>query len=227
MTYANYGDKKLFHYLTCEEGDEKYVADNDRTFLSLSDDLITMTVSDDILKTLRKDGISGKDAYKLLQQKYGTLFVPEKIKLIVKYVEECHDSSKTFDERLATGRCIRDFIFRQPKEEQEPFMQFMLIGQSAKPYMEKFIDMNLPLATSSFDRVTAAHPSLLRGPKVLAATTPTATKNTSDGPDSYTWKNWCFNCFGIGLRKTECSTPVRTISQSLAASRVKLNIRRV
>ena len=135
MTYANYGDKKLFHYLTCEEGDENYVADNDRTFLSLADDLITLTISESILKTLRRGGITGKDAYKLLQEKYGTLFIPEKIKLVVKYVEECHDGSKTFDERLATGRCIRDFIFRQPKEEQEPLMQFMWIGTSAKPYM--------------------------------------------------------------------------------------------
>lgn len=47
------------HYLTCEEGDENYVAYNDRTFLSLSDDLISMTISDDILKTVRKDGITG------------------------------------------------------------------------------------------------------------------------------------------------------------------------
>lgn len=223
VNHTNYGKKNLYHYLTCDEGDENYVDDENDIFHESADAFIKASISPEILETLRHKGLKGKAAYKAICEIYGTFTPKDKILQVTKYTEECLDENISISERISTANRLNRFILKQPEEERECLMHFLWIGQSAKPIMDKFIEMNLPLAMSSFDIITSIYPHLSEPP----ATTPVATKTVSDRALNNSYNYLCFNCLGFGHKKAECPSPLRTISTHTAIAILKQNIRKV
>ena len=159
---------------------------------------------------------SKKHMYLWICEEYGKLNSLEKIDKVDRLLDKTHDPEKSIDLRFSYFGELWNFLHGLDEPERECLKHLLWIYPHLDEVKYKFWQFNSPLTEKKLKHFVEDSPK-------FASLSHTRNTPTSNGRN---WKIQCYNCYGLGHKKANCTSPKRTLHIPDLEQRLFSNIRR-